>query len=135
MKITATLTDSYKVDTQIDNHSYTLDRTAAFGGTDAGSSPVELMMTSLLGCKIMVAKGFLDTRDFKFEKIEADIEYESGGTNLYPTLEGTVTIKIIGGDLDEKSQTQIHRIIDTGCPVANLLDPEKATIQTKTEFN
>ena len=134
MKINATLEDRFKTEIQIGKHSYILDREETVGGTDAGTSPTNLLMASVLGCKVMVAKAFLDARDLTFDKIETDIDFDITGPNMHPSAEGVVTIKVIGATLDDKTQQQLHRIVETGCPVHNLLDPEKTTIETKIEI-
>lgn len=133
MKINATLNEGYRVEMDVGGYDYILDQSKEKGGTEQGTNPSALLMSSILGCKAMVAKGFLEARKVDFDTIESSIDFEVSGSNMRPTAEASVYVKVIGADMDDKLKQQIQQIVETGCPVANLMDPEKSTIETKVE--
>lgn len=60
MKATGTLTDSYQVSFDIDGFPYTVDRSIEDGGKNTGTTPHGMLLGSIAGCKIIVAKSYLD---------------------------------------------------------------------------
>lgn len=130
MRLTAALTDSYQVKTKVNGHEYLIDQSEEKGGKGSGASPTSVMVAALAACKTMVAKGYLDAKKIAYDRVETAVDYEFHGPNSKATVEMTVHVDVTGANLNETQLKQLQLIVSTGCPVANVLDSEKNTIET-----
>lgn len=132
MKAKGFLTDTYQVSLNVDDFNYTIDRTVEKGGKDEGTSPHGFLLGSIAGCKIIVAKSYLDHNNLPYEKIEVDAESTIHGSKKKETIDITVNLHVIGATLDEKELGYMSRIVQGGCTMANILTAGgKNTVTTK----
>lgn len=73
-KATAVLQEGVKVDVQARNFHLTIDEPPALGGTDAGMSPVELVLGALGACQSIVAKSYAKKFEVKLDGFRVELE-------------------------------------------------------------
>lgn len=130
MRITAELTDSYQVRAMVNGHEYLIDQTEEKGGEGTGASPGAVLAAAVAGCKAMVAKGYLDGRRIAFDKIETTIDYTIQGPATKTVLEMAIHVDVIGANLEDRQLQQLQKIVEIGCPVANVLANGQNKIKT-----
>lgn len=136
MKATGTLTDSYQVSFDIDGFPYTVDRSIEDGGKNTGTTPHGMLLGSIAGCKIIVAKSYLDHNDIPYETIDIEATSTITGKKRNERIEIIINIVVSGAKMTEKDIRFMTRIVDKGCTMANILtasDENKVitTITTK----
>ena len=130
MKLTAQMTNSYQVKVEVDGHEYVVDQPKEKGGKGTGANPSAILIAAIASCKTMVAKGFLDTKKIPYERVDTHVDYQFSGSNMHATVEMTVYVEVIGAKVDVTQRRQLQLIVETGCPVANVIDSEKNKIKT-----
>lgn len=121
MKLDGFLTDSYQTELNIDGFDYIADRELEKGGKNEGTSPHGYLLGSIAGCKIMVAKGYLTRNNHDFDRIEVQAESEIKGKPRAERMDIAVELTVHGAELSEKELSHLFRIVDQGCPMANVL--------------
>lgn len=108
--------EGYKVQNTSSSHSWLGDEPVAKGGSDAGPSPSELMLSALASCKIITCTMYAQRKEWKLEGIEIELRI--------PDNEPRVIEKKIHflGDLDSAQRERLLAI-SSRCPVAKFLDP------------
>ncbi|KAL4481558.1 hypothetical protein ABPG74_007647 [Tetrahymena malaccensis] len=126
-------TDNYQVKTQTESGITVItDLAKKYGGNGSGPSPIELLLSSLVGCENIVAKKIASHLGFKINQAKFDIkaERDDRGLNDLPMTEdspissglqriwGTVYVDTDG--TDEQLQ-QMNQILKKRCPVARMI--------------
>ncbi|UJF15809.1 OsmC family protein [Jeotgalibaca sp. MA1X17-3] len=130
MKLTAEMMDTYQVTLDVDGHEYLIDQSKENGGKGTGANPSDMLIAAVAACKTMVAKSFLDSKEIEYQRVNTEIDYEFNGPNKNITVSMTVRLNVVGATVDETELRQLQTIVATGCPVANLMDSDKNTIET-----
>lgn len=136
MKATGTLTDSYQVSFDIDGFPYTVDRSIEDGGKNTGTTPHGMLLGSIAGCKIIVAKSYLDHNDIPYETIDIEATSTITGKKRNERIEIIINIVVSGAKMTEKHIRFMTRIVDKGCTMANILtasDENKVTTTITTK--
>lgn len=136
MKATGTLTDSYQVSFDIDGFPYTVDRSIEDGGKNTGTTPHGMLLGSIAGCKIIVAKSYLDHNDIPYETIDIEATSTITGKKRNERIEIIINIVVSGAKMTEKDIRFMTRIVDKGCTMANILtasDENKVTTTITTK--
>ena len=136
MKVTGTLTDSYQVLFDIDGFPYTVDRSIEDGGKNTGTTPHGMLLGSIAGCKIIVAKSYLDHNDIPYETIDIEATSTITGEKRNERIEIMIEIVVSGATMTEKDIRFMTRIVDKGCTMANILtasDENKVTTTITTK--
>lgn len=121
MLIKGYLTDSYKINLDVEGYDYVVDKSVEQGGQASGTSPYGMLLSSIAGCKLMVAKGYLDHNEISFERLEIETDGNITGSPRRETVEIDVKITVFGAELSEKEHNHLTRIVDRGCTMANIL--------------
>lgn len=121
MLVTGYLTDSYQIKLDVEGFEYIVDRSIEKGGENTGTSPFGMLLSSIAGCKLMVARGYLEHNEIPFERLEIETDGNITGSSRRETVEISVKITVIGAELTEKEHNFMTRIVDRGCTMANIL--------------
>ena len=121
MKLKGYLTDSAKTHLAIEGFEYVADRPVADGGENTGMSPHGYLLASIAGCKMMVAESYLRANGHAFEKVEAEAESELQGARRNETIDIVVQMRVHGADLTETNERHLNQIVESACPMGNLL--------------
>lgn len=104
-----------------------MDEPEELGGTDAGMTPVELLLSALAGCKTIVASAFAAAQDITFEEFRIDLEGDldpDGFLGLADVRNGFQEIRFVmhfkSDEPREKLKDFANFIQDT-CPVGDNL--------------
>lgn len=103
-------------------YSIPLDAAKAFGGHDAGISPMELMLTALAGCTAMDVISIL--RKKKQDVTDFEVQVEGVRTDEHPKVYTEVWVKFIvtGRDINPQAvERAVALSRDTYCGVAATL--------------
>ena len=104
------------------DHSIPLDAATAFGGHNAGASPMELMLTALGGCTGMDVVSILRKKKQDFTNLEIHVSGIRGDEHPKVYTEITVHFKITGRGIKESAVTRaIELSRDTYCAAAATL--------------
>lgn len=121
MKLQGIMKDTYKTDLTVDGFDYVMDRSLDKGGEDTGTSPHGFLLSSIAGCKVMVAKGYLDHNKLSYDEIKVEAESDIQGLRGNETIDIVVNLHIVGANLSEKEESHLNRIVERGCTMANIL--------------
>ena len=70
----ATLKEGLQVECESRDFKILLDEPVSLGGTDKGMNPVECLLSSLGGCKCIVARAFAQKHKINLNHIEIELE-------------------------------------------------------------
>lgn len=126
------LTDSHQVSLSIDGFDYVVDRSIEQGGKNEGTSPHGFLLGSILSCKGIVAKSYLDHNQLPYEKLVIKAKSQIKGKTRQETIHIDIEITVHGAQLSEKDIRYMTRIVDKGCTMANILTAGDANTVTTT---
>ena len=111
------------------NHWVPMDTVAEFGGHDAATKPMELVLLGLGGCTGMDVLSILQKKRAPITDFQLELDAEQSPD--YPKVFTKIKIKyIIYGDKDSIKPQDVERAIElsktTYCPVSNMLDKSVA---------
>jgi putative redox protein len=129
-RIAHTILDSaehYAATVQNGKHRLTADESTAFGGTDAGSSPYQLLLSGLGACTSITLRMYAERKGWKLGAIHVDLELHKD--DVEDT--GKITRAISFGEpLTEEQRskllaiaekTPVTRTIKAGAPITTEL--------------
>ena len=122
-----TATTEARTDLTVRDHAITIDERIESGGTNQGISPVETLLTALVGCtsrithKVAAANGV----DIKDMSVDLESRFDRRGTQLEQEIEvpfPEIRLRIelttdAGDDAIEKVKTDLRKF----CPIAKVL--------------
>lgn len=133
------LDEGLQAESSVRNFKVLMDEPTALGGTDKAPNPVELVLTALGGCQVIVAKCFAKAHDFKFEEVYVELEgdFDPDGfmgknpevRNGFQEIRSNICFKT------EESQEKVDafvEFIENTCPVGdNLMNGVPVNTQGK----
>jgi len=111
-------------------HALFADEPAAYGGTDTGPTPYELVLAGLGACKSMTMRLYADRKGFALERTKITLKHDkihADDCEACETTEGRIDrieaeIEVIG-DMDDETKRKITDIAEK-CPVHRTLHSE-----------
>ncbi|EGR32422.1 hypothetical protein IMG5_083570 [Ichthyophthirius multifiliis] len=102
------------------------------GGTNQYPQPIELLLSSFIGCEQATAQYVAKQLQVKIDKIDFNIEAErdENGAKYLPIEEDAPVFSrlqqiqgeaIVHGDIDEETIIKIGKIVEKRCPIANMI--------------
>ena len=116
-EVNVRLLEGYRAEATDGRHVVTLDEPEDAGGTDAGMTPVQLLLTALGGCSAITVRMYAARKGWPLEDVSVDVK-------LYRPARETPRIvqevNLVGALDDEQRQ----RLLDIAgrCPVHKLVD-------------
>lgn len=112
-------------------HEVIMDQPVDANGQNKGPTPVEMVLTALAGCKLMVAQGFAMKNGFETGEMQCEVSMDFGKFQETGKCDFKVKMTIPGcpEELRDKMEKFVHR----GCPVAKILEADN-TVETDFEF-
>lgn len=108
-------------ETELDDergHSVTIDQPVKEGGTNKGTSALELLLLSLTGCLTTVFHIIAEKRKLAFDGFTVSLKAEQGrGTSAIQRVHGTVEVRTHAPR--EEVETVLRLTVKT-CPVGSL---------------
>lgn len=124
--VTANLLEGYRIDSEIRNHTVTIDQPQAMGGTDTGPTPLEYFFFSLAGCvgsvaRIMAMQRKLDIRSMKITVSgELDTDVLLGkNTEDRAGFKGMEIKVSMDSDLPPEEAQKFLEEVEHRCPVSD----------------
>ena len=122
MKIS--LIEKVKLQAECRNHKVITDQPVEDGGSDAGLSPVELLVASLGTCIGYYVTVFCQRRKVSAEGLRVELDWEfAENPHRIGSIEARITLPI---KLDEKDRAGLLRMAK-GCTVHNTLEDKPET--------
>jgi uncharacterized OsmC-like protein len=117
--------------------SFAIDQPQSHGGTDAGPSPVELVLCSLAGCVNIVVHMVAAERDVNIRGLRLTVEGDldparlmGSPTDIRPGFGAIALTAEVDSDASAEEIDEILRIVETRCPVAdNLHNPTPLSLR------
>lgn len=125
-EVNVRLLEGYRAEATDGHHVVALDEPKDAGGTDAGMTPVQLLLTALGGCSAITVRMYAKRKGWPLEDVSVDVK-------LYRPARETPRIvqevKLVGALDDEQRQ----RLLDIAgrCPVHKLVD---GPLETEERF-
>jgi uncharacterized OsmC-like protein len=127
MKIS--LIEKVKFQAECGNHRVIADQPIEDGGSDAGMSPVELLVASLGTCIGYYVTVFCQRRKISSDGLKVELDWQfAENPHRIGSIEARITLPI---KLDEKDRAGLLRMA-RGCTVHNTLDSKPGTRITLT---
>lgn len=126
-KITGDCISHSRTDCEVRDVEVTIDEPRERDGTNMGLTPVETLMSALLGCTNVISHKIAEKNGVKFDAmtIDADVTFDRRGTQLVedvrvPFPEITLTINVTTAADDAAIET-IKTELAKFCPLAKVL--------------
>jgi len=129
-----TCTTEARSDIAVRGHDITIDERTESGGTNQGISPVETLLTSLIGCTNRITHKVADANgvDIKDMVIDLEAHFDRRGTQLMEEVAvpfPTINLKIeMTTDADDAAVEKVKADLRKFCPVAKVLRQAGTTI-------
>ena len=109
------LVEGFTVENSVRSFSWLTDEPLDLGGKDLGPTPSELLLSSLISCKLITLKMYSDRKGWDLQN--ANIELSYGDRDIKTTINKSIQLE---GNLTEEQQ---KRLIDISgrCPVVKML--------------
>lgn len=131
-EIRAEIASSFKIDLQLDGHKYILDKPTEYGGDNLGASPVGYLLSSLVGCKLMVCKAYMAKYHPLCYKIEAEAALDVKESIKEAELGGTIDFTFYGVPAADVNLEQLQLALKRHCTVHKLLSAAGAEAISQT---
>ncbi len=122
--------DTLRTEVTVDEHVLVADEPAAFGGTDAGPTPYDYLLSALGSCTAMTVRMYADRKGWPLESVTVRLEHDRIHAKDCEECETESSrIDRIGleldleGPLDDEQRERLREIADK-CPVHRTLDSE-----------
>ena len=103
-------------------HWIVMDSTKEFGGNEAATKPIELLLISLAGCTAMDVISLLNKMRVEFQDLRVNVEAER--KDEHPKVFTSIKLEYIvyGDDIDEeKLKKAIDKSQEKYCPISAML--------------
>lgn len=127
-KVTAKVVKGLQVDAKARDHVIRLDEPTNLGGDDTGMNPVEALLSSLGGCKLIVVQSFARMHKMNIQSASIELEGEldtDGFTGKNPDAKiGFSKIKTIYHIEAENTPEEIQayiEFVESRCPVLDTI--------------
>ena len=111
------LVEGYRAEAGDGRHRVTLDEPEAAGGTDAGMTPVQLLLVALGGCSAITVRMYAQRKGWPLEDVSVDVKLYRPARET-PRIVQEVTLV---GPLDDEQRKRLCEIAGR-CPVHKLVD-------------
>lgn len=125
---TVTSGEGLKANCKVREFEILMDEPEALGGTNAAMNPIEGLLSSIGGCKVIVAKCFAKMNKIKLESIEIKVEgdldpdgFMGKNPNAKVGLTRIKSIYIIKADNTEEEIKNFVSFIERTCPVIDTI--------------
>lgn len=136
-KATAILQEGVKVDVHAREFHITVDEPQAMGGTNAGMSPVELVLGALGACQSIVAKSYAEKFEVDLEgcrvELEGDLDTD-GFMNKSDVRRGFSNIRYTFYIKTSSPKENVEKLIDfleKTCPVGDTIANPVNVVRTE----
>lgn len=135
--VESSMTDGFVVESQVRGHRIVIDQPAAAGGTEAGPSPLEMLLAALAGCLATLARLIAMQRRLSLRsmqlRVEGDIDYDGllgKAPDIRVGFESIVVKVSLDTDMTPAEQVAFLRELERRCPVSeNLLNTTPMSVQ------
>lgn len=126
-RMQAARTSETRIDLEVRGHAITIDERTESGGTDEGISPVETLLTALVGCTNRITHKVAGLHGVEIENLAVDLEsnFDRRGTQLmeevavpFPSM--TLKIEITTG-ADDDAVGKVKRDLAKYCAISKVL--------------
>jgi uncharacterized OsmC-like protein len=127
MKLAGECASHARTDVAVRDVRVTIDEPVERGGTNAGLSPTETLMASLIGCTNVIAHKVARRNGVRLEamSVRLEVEFDRRGVTLQEEVEvpfPSATLHIdITTDADDASIETLKRELAMFCPVSKVL--------------
>lgn len=128
MKSAVTLKEGYQVEVKAREFKVVLDEPEQFGGTNAGMTPTELLLSALGSCLTITISMFSKSFHVDIKELKVDIEGELDPMGVMRSDEnlrsGFSAIHVNVHIVSDAPQSRIERLVKTAeqkCPVSDTL--------------
>ncbi len=126
VSVEASQIHGFRVETRARHHIVRVDQPAEMGGSDAGPTPLELLLISLASCLLTVGKIVAHQRNLPVRNLSAWVEGDidpDGFLGKNPAVRiGASQIRVhlrIDGDLTQAEKEALAREIEARCPISD----------------
>lgn len=141
MKLQASCPSHARTDVTVGDHEVVIDEPEARGGTDLGPSPVQVYLTSLLGCTNVITNKCAESNGVEITAMEIDAEVHVDRRGLTMTEEidlpfPAITLNItVTTDADEAAMEKVKTDLNKYCPVAKAMRASGTVITENWTIN
>jgi len=136
--IKATLAEGFKVEAQARKHKIVMDLPAPLG-SDAGPTPVDILLASLAGCIGIVARYHAPKHGIEIKNMNITVkaEYDTAGFEGQDVKPGLLNVNVVVEVESPNSEDEIKKFIEfveKHCPIEDTLEsetPVKTTVIKK----
>ncbi len=139
VRVDAVQTEGFKVEARARGLVFYVDQPQASGGTDAGPTPLEYLLTSMAGCVVTIGTIIARQKRLPVRRIEVTIDgdldtdvFMGKTTEGRPGFTGIRVHTKVDGDLSQEEKEQFLREIESRCPISDNiinLTPMELTIE------
>ena len=114
-------------DAQAGKHVIRMDEPEALGGTNTGQNPVEMVLSALGGCMVVLANAFAPAHKVKVKGVRVEVEGDldpDGFMGKAPVRPGFSAIRYklhVESDSDPAAVAALVAHIESSCPVKDTL--------------
>ena len=118
---------------------FATDEPKTSGGMETGPTPLEMLLSSLIGCKCVMIHNVANAMNFEYEGVEIeangliDLRGPKGVPGIRPYFEQVDVRIVIFTDEPEERIEQLARNAENRCPVMNLLRDAGAQVNAVWE--
>ena len=109
------LREGYTVENTSRSHVWLCDEPKNFGGADLGPAPSELLLSSLISCKLITMKMYAGRKGWDLQNAHMILKMEE--RSAVTVIEKSIQFE---GNLNEEQQKRLTEISGR-CPVAKML--------------
>ncbi len=128
----------FRSDVRIRDHALTIDEPSGIGGTDAGPSPVEVILAALGSCQEITYRAFATALGIELDRVsvelEGDIDFRgffAVDDSVRPGFENIRAIVSIESRAPREQLEKLRDVVNAHCPVLDIL---KNPVPVNLEF-
>jgi putative redox protein len=122
------LTEGFRSEVSLRSHRLTVDEPRGIGGSDAGPTPVELLLAALGTCQEITYRAFATALGIPLEAVavtvEGDIDFRGFfaiDTKIRPGYESMRVRVALRSSAPQSDLTRLTDIVNQHCPVLDML--------------